>query len=561
MNEESPIGKFFGLLGFKVDHSGLQEFKASLDHVKHAAEGIFAIAVIEKLTAFVERSIGAAAAVNDLAEITDLSAEKISALGRVAIENSVSVETMQGALQGVYRAAGQVAMGVGRNVQIFQKLGLSAKDAGGKVKGADILMEELAGKFQSMDLAKAVGMGARLGLDAMLVKTMRSLGSKGWAEAVKEAMGKGLLTNEDYEAADKTERAFRRFHVVAGQLATLVANQLAPWLRRAVDAVEDFFVENKVEFTKKLHSAMKTLSEVLSRVWEFGSKLYDVMSKLYSKMNATKYAGEAFRLVLVAIAAVEAAQTVGKIAEAVTNLYKALTKIPKLLGGLSLLVVAVGLLVEDWLAFKNGEESVIGDLEKRWPAAFKAIKVVMDSLLGVWEDILDAARALGIIQAAPPKKGSLAWYEQEKSKPHYQDSMTKEDWDLWSNTKAQVEGGMHPEQLLAKKLMAESGAGQSFANWKPPESGVLTSTSSWNWKDWLGSIFAGGSMGEMQQSMKMLHALNEDRRAKEAAGNVYVTGTKVEVKADTPERAARAGESVREALANTQIRNYQPKGI
>ena len=552
MSEESPIGKFFGLLGFKVDPRGLQEFKASLDHVKHAAEGIFAVAIVERIADFVERSVGAAGAIGSLGEITEISASKIDAFGRVAIDNSISVETMHGALLGVYRAAGQVAMGVGRNVQIFQKLGLSAKDAGGKVKGADVLMEELAGKFQSMDLAKAVGMGARLGLDAMLVKTMKSLGSKGWAEAVKEAMGKGLLTEEDYVNADKTEKAFKRFHIVAGQLATLVANQLGPWLRRVVDAVEDFFVENRVEFTKKLHSAMKTLSEVLSRVWEFASKLYGVMSQLYSKMNATKYAGEAFRLVLVAIATVEAAQTVGKIAEAVTNLYKALTKIPKLLGGLSLLVVAVGLLVEDWLAFKNGEESVIGDLEKRWPAAFKAIKVAMDSLLGVWDDILDAARALGIIQAAPPKKGSLAWYEQEKSKPHYQDSMTKEDWDLWSNTKAQVEGGTHPEQLAAKRLMETSGASQ-MATWKP-------SDISFSWQG-LKDKLLGGGYGDMMKGAEVLRAIQADKQAKEAAGNVYVTGTKVEIKADTQERAARAGESVREALANTQIRNYQPRGI
>jgi len=274
-------------------------------------------------------------------------------------------------------------------------------------------------------------------------------------------------------------------------------------------------------------------------------------------MNASKLAGEGFRLVLVAIATVKAAETVEKVAEAVTNLYKAFTKIPKLLGGLSLLVVAVGLLVEDWIGFKNGEESVIGDLEKRWPAAFKVIKTMMEGLLKVWEGIVDAARALGIIQAAPPKKGSLAWYEQEKTKPHYEDSMSKEDWALWSRTKALVESGKHPEQLEAKNKLAASGADKSLTDFRGQD------TSSWNWKDWLGSIFAGGSMGEMQQSWKMLEALNADQRAKAAATSptVNITGTRIEVKADTPARAERAGETVRDALSSQQIRNYQPSGV
>lgn len=555
MSEESIIGKFFGVLGFKVDHKGVEEFKLSLEHTKRAVEGIFAVEILERVAAFIERSVGAAAATNDLGEMAEMSAEKVAALGRVAMDHSASIESMNSAILGVSRATGQAAMGLGRNVKLFQQLGIKAKDSSGHVKNAEEVMGELADKFQTMDMSKVMATAGRMGINPMVAKMMKELGREGWQKAVSEALGKGILSEEDYRQADKTEKTFKRFHLVTGQIATLLANQVAPWFRRVVDVMEGFFVEHKVAFTKRLHEAMKTLSEVLSRVWGFGSKLFDVMSKLYSKMTATKYAGEAFRLVLVAIAAVEAAQTVGKIAEAVTNLYKAFTKIPKLLSGVSLLVVAVGLLVEDWLAFQNGEESVIGDLEKRWPTAFKVIKTSMDALLGVWDDILEAARALGIIQAAPPKKGSLAWYEQEKLKPHYQDSMSKEDWDLWSSTDALVKSGKHPEQVEAQKKLVESGANKNFQDWKPQE------TSSWNWKDWLGSIFAGGSFGEMHQSMQMLKALNADQRAKAAAAGatINITGTKVEVKADTDARAAKAGDSVVSKLGNqTLIRNYQP---
>ena len=525
MSEESIIGKFFGVLGFKVDHHGVEEFQRSLDHVKHAVQGIFATELIGHVMEFVERSIGAAAAVNNLGEVTEMSAEKIAALGRVAIDNSSNVDAMKEAILGVYRATGQAAMGIGRNVKLFQALGLHAKDSSGHVKSAETMMGELADKFQKMDMAKVVATAGRLGIDPMIAKAMKEMGAEGWEKAVGEALGKGLLTEEDYRQADKTEKTFKRFHLITGQIAALLANQLAPWLRRAVDAIEKFITENKVQIVKKLHAAMGVLSSVLETIWYWGKHIWAVFESVYRWFNQTASAATAMKVAIGAIVALKLSSEIGKAASAAMGLFKSLGALPSLFG---LAIIAVGLLIDDFLVWKEGGESFIGDVEQKWPRAFEAIKTIMEGLVDTMNQVVEAGRVVGLIAPKATAKTSMAWYKKMQENPPLPPS---EDYAAYMDMKAMIESGQHPMQQLAA---APAQARENF-------------------------------VGTMQQRAaapaQMMAELVEAKRAGASGATMYITGTKIEIKADTPERAEQAGESARDALASQEIRNYQPRGI
>jgi len=100
----SIIGKFFVALGLKIDDAGLSRFQSQVTHMTHSVEALgvaFGLELVKQVGEFVERSVGAAAAVQDFSEVTDMSAEKVAALGRVAVENSSSMEAMQGAIMGI----------------------------------------------------------------------------------------------------------------------------------------------------------------------------------------------------------------------------------------------------------------------------------------------------------------------------------------------------------------------------------------------------------------------------------------------------------------------------
>lgn len=555
MSEESIIGKFFGVLGFKVDHKGAEEFQASLGHLKHAVEAVFAVELIHRTVEFVERSIGAAAAVNDLAEITDMTATKIDALGRVAVDNSSSVEAMREAILGVYRATGQAAMGLGRNVKLFQALGLHAKDSSGHVKDAETMMGEMADKFQSMDMAKVVATAGRLGIDPMIAKAMKEMGGEGWRAAVSEALGKGLLSDADYEQADRTEKTFKRFHFVVGQLATLVANQLAPWLRRAVNEIEKFFVGNKVRLTERLQAGMRNLSTALTAVWHVAENVWHVLEKTYEFFMKNERAAQALRAVIAAIVVVKVAEFVQGIVKSVEAFGAAARGA---LGPWALIVGGAVLLVQDWLAFKDGEESVFKDLSEKWPGAMAAINKAMETMLALWEGVVGAARELGILSKAEPKKGTVGWYVKMKENPPMAGS---KDYADFMEAKAQMdelerynqnlvwEGGQEWQMLIDK---AE--AASNIANaWASAVRNIGKES----------PVGAGNDdlYGRTSPLAVGVGTVLDDRRRVGEGTVLNITGTKVEIKADTPERAERAGVSARDAMSSQQIRNYQPRGM
>lgn len=560
MSDESIIGKFFGVLGFKVDHHGVEDFQKSLDHVKHAVQGIFAVELIGHVVEFVERSIGAAAAVNDLAEVTEMSAEKIAALGRVAIDNSSNVDAMKEAILGVYRATGQAAMGIGRNVKLFQALGLHAKDSSGHVKSAETMMGEIADKFQKMDMAKVVATAGRLGIDPMIAKAMKEMGAEGWEKAVGEALGKGLLTEEDYRQADKTEKTFKRFHLITGQIAALLANQLAPWLRRAVDAIEKFITENKVEIVKKMHAGMRLLSRVLSEIWQVGASVYKAMAKVYEFFQKNERAGQALRAVFVALVGLRVAAWIRGVADSLAALRSSALLS---LAPLALLVGGVVLIVQDWMAFKRGEESVFQSLSEKWPGAIKAIETAIRAVKEIWDAIVEDARELGLLSKAPPPKAGTPEFAQAISRSdalqaEVEEKATnplgvgKQPW--YKGVAAHfLRGGIYDMQQTANALdilqkardakaaadaVEPGGSSQLFGASVAPEGYYLPS----------GPMSAGDVMGDRQRGSGDTTFVN-------------ITGTKVEIKADTPERARTAGDSARDALSSQRIRNNQPRGI
>lgn len=521
---ESIIGKFFGVLGFKVDHAGVEEFQNSLNHVKHAVEGIFAIEVIERVAHFVERSVGAAAAMNDMSEMTGIARENLIALERVAIDNSVSFDSMKSSVVGLYRAIGQAQAGTGRYAKILQDLGIKVKE-GGKNLDTETVIGNIAERLKQASKAERIGIGARLGLDPMVAKTLGEQG-RGFVEEIRKAIPKNILQPQDLERADEAEKTFKRLSMVTHQLGTLVAVTLQPALKKVVDTVEAFVLERRTQLVHGLNTAVRVLGQVLSRVWEWGSKVYEVIEKITKAITESHRTGQVFRALLVGIVAINLSKSLLKSAEAVKALAKAFRSMPGAVSIIALLAVGVGLLVEDFMAWKKGEESVFADLNEKWPNAVKAISKAMEGLLEIWNSIVAAARELGIINKEAPKQGSMAWYKEMKAHPPKAGTPEAQQF---AEMEATIAKGEHPWQQLMRNIQ------YGTTVQAPPIPA--------DWTQLMGKVNAEGATATGQTTV------------------YHVTGTKVQVMADTPERARDAGKSVREALAPQQVRNYQPRSL
>jgi hypothetical protein len=534
MSEESGgssiIGKFFVALGLKIDDAGISKFQSQVQHLTHSVEALgvaFGLELVRQVGEFVERSVGAAAAVQDFSEVTGMGAEKVAALGRVAVENSSSMEAMQGAIMGISRAVGMSAMGIGRHVKLFQQLGIAVKDSSGHVKTADHVMSELADKFKGMDVTKRNAIAGRLGIDPLIAKAMADAGSAGWKAQVQTAMGKGLLDAKDYEQAEQTEKTFKRFHILTGQLTALLANQLGPWIQRIVTVTEKWLTANKVRIVTAIRDAGQKLAEVLGRIWEWGEKIWSTMTKLEAALGHANLAWTAMKVMLVAFAGLRFYETINAVASAVNNLWTAMTKIPLKAAAIGLVMLAVGLLVEDFLAWQNGEESVLKDLSEEWPTAIKAITDALQVMLNVWDDIVQAARDLGILKAkAAP---DMSTPEGQAARANFLENMRSA-----------------PAILTDPRMTFNSPA-------TGEQSGLMALMTA------RGAQGAGSATSMMDAATGVQTGLLQLLAAKAGGDTAYISGNTVIVQADTPQRAKEAGTAVREALSSQKIRNYQPR--
>lgn len=560
---ESIIGKFFGVLGFKVDESGVNKFEDELKKIKHVAEAILAVPLFERIASFVEHSISSAAKVHDLGDTIEMSAERISALGSVASSVGVNFESMESSIMGVYRATGQVAMGIGRNVHLIQTLGIKAKDSNGKVRDVENVMADLAEKFSKMDRAKVIAAASRLGISTNLALRMRELGGEGWRKEVTKSSKGGILSNADYKRAFDTEIAFAKFHDTIKKLTTLIAIQFAPWVQKATKAVTEWVTANKVEIINKVKQATQNLTAVFLKLWTASSKVIDTFGTIYKFFNENKVAAASFRTVIAGLVAIKLGGWLMEVAHGMKMTLTTLTQIPKFAGIIALLIAGIALLVEDWMGFQEGEESVLGDLRDKWPAAFDVINASIKYLADAMNEVVEVARVLGLIGPKKAEVGSMAWVAEQDKKPPLAPS---KDYAPYMKAKGQIEAGTHPEQIAAGQKSAGVAADiqNKFDNvGKAPKS----------WTDWFGSSLFKNPLAEMNQTGEALKALQESARVQamtqQAIGdgkgplvNVYNTGTKVEIKADTDERARMAGESVKDALLEkSKVRQYQQRNF
>ena len=282
-----------------------------------------------------------------------------------------------------------------------------------------------------------------------------------------------------------------------------------------------------MKIIKAIHEGGQKLSEVLGHIWEWGEKLWGVMVKLETALGRTNLAWTAMKVMLVAFAGIKFYETIESIAKAVNNLWLAMTKIPVKAAAIGLVMLAVGLLVEDFLAWQNGEESVLKDLSERWPTAIKAITDSLQVMLDVWNDIVEAARALGLIKAKAAPDMTTA--EGQAARRQLLENLTVAPRVLT--------GGLPTTN-------APAGAEQSDLM------SLMTAR---------GAQGAGSAASTLDAATGVQAGLLQLLSAKAGGDTVYVSGNTVVVQADTPQRAKEAGTSVREALSSQKIRNYQPR--
>lgn len=401
------IESFLVGLGFQIDTAKLDEFNQRTDALRASALqlGTIFTAAAAGIGLFVQKTAESMGDIADFAELNEISARSVDALGKVAKENDSSMEALKSSLQNVNRVIGEAALGIGRGAMTFKKLGLSARDANGEIKKSDAFLFEIAKKMEGLSRQEQLALASKLGIDESMVKLL-SEGADN-LERMKAEAESGLPFDEsDYQLADETSKAFEKAGAMVGVFSRMLAVKLMPVVNEGLQTLIKWFKELRRESGGLLAGAFGVLATAVARAWEYSKGFAGTVIDLIRRLMEFKVVAIAAGVALAAFASVKTFGLIVAIAKQIETLawkFAALNAsallIPAVIGAI---ILAIGLLIDDFIVFREGGDSLIGDLVKKFPqllpvidkvsAAFTAVG---DYLGKLWDKVRGPITELG----------------------------------------------------------------------------------------------------------------------------------------------------------------------
>ena len=309
-----------------------------------------AVAVTASLTALATVAgvvIASAFSTDELGKFTEtlgLSIEEVDAWGSAVERNGGSAESFRGSISSLNDSLTDISLtGGGDAAETLARLGISATNSQGQIKGVFELLPQLADSFQNLNRQEAVGLGKKLGLDQGTILLLMQ-GRDAVDDLVSRQKELGQITQEDYEVAAKFNDTWADTKRVFNDLVVSAATGLLPFLTKGLEGVQ------------KLTGWMKDNQDLVVGFFTAAATAVTVyyLPAMAKAAAATIAATWPFIAMAAAIAAISA---------------------------------VVALVYEDIKAFVNGQDSLLGRMVERWQWLGDAI----NGIIGGIKEAIDKA--------------------------------------------------------------------------------------------------------------------------------------------------------------------------
>lgn len=185
---------------------------------------------------------------NDLGDVVsrvgNATVKELDRLGYVADLTGSDAATATASFENLSRTIGEAAQGIGRGAVVFEKLGLSAKDAQGNVKTTTQVLDEIKVKIKDLSKAEQSAYIQRLGLDRSMIGMLTSDTTEIIDQYNKRTEALGINVDEAAELGAKYNDAIKVTKRGFDDIITAFVLRVLPSITTAIERVSKLIDEN-----------------------------------------------------------------------------------------------------------------------------------------------------------------------------------------------------------------------------------------------------------------------------------------------------------------------------
>lgn len=264
-------------------------------------------------------------------------------------------------------------------------LGVSVHNASGQLRGADEVLKDVGDKLNKMSSARAVQWAERVGISNDTLMLLKQ-GRQGLSELFEEAQLVGAIIPEDaINRGAELSKSIKTLKTVFQALGNSIALSFAPNLKKVVDNFKQFLINNADFVRQGLGITIDGVSRGFGRFWDILVKIKDGFVALLQPMQPFLKNMDAVKVV--------AGLVTGALAGFLALMAPAIIQF----AAVGAAIAGVSLVIEDFITWLQGGESVIGDIVNafsNWMDKFPELKEDLKSVGQVFADVFNAIPGL-----------------------------------------------------------------------------------------------------------------------------------------------------------------------
>lgn len=264
-------------------------------------------------------------------------------------------------------------------------LGVSVHNASGQLRGADEVLKDVGDKLNKMSSARAVQWAERVGISNDTLMLLKQ-GRQGLSELFEEAQLVGAIIPEDaINRGAELSKSIKTLKTVFQALGNSIALSFAPNLKKIVDNFKQFLINNADFVRQGLGVVIDGVSRGFERFWDVLVKIKDGFVALLQPMQPFLKNMDAVKVV--------AGLVTGALAGFLALMAPAIIQF----AAVGAAIAGVSLVIEDFITWLQGGESVIGDIVNafsNWMDKFPELKEDLKSVGQVFADVFNAIPGL-----------------------------------------------------------------------------------------------------------------------------------------------------------------------